>query len=91
MARRHLAHHLPEKGIASTTLARDLGVTENRVVHDAAFAIRHSHQVVQCSSERGYSYLNKCESGKRAVYVAELWAIGKIYGKPISFFAPDEP
>ncbi len=38
-----------------------------------------------------HSYLNKCESGERAVDVAELWAIAKIYGKPISFFAPDEP
>ncbi len=38
-----------------------------------------------------HSYLNKCESGERAVHVAELWAIAKIYGKPMSFFAPDEP
>ena len=38
-----------------------------------------------------HSYLNKCESGERAVDVAELWAIAKIYGKPMSFFAPDEP
>ncbi len=38
-----------------------------------------------------HSYLNKCESGERAVDVAELWAISKIYGKPMSFFAPDEP
>jgi transcriptional regulator with XRE-family HTH domain len=31
-----------------------------------------------------HSYMNKCESG-------ELWAICQIYGKPMSFFAPDEP
>ena len=38
-----------------------------------------------------HSYMNKCESGERAIDVAELWAICKIYRKPISFFAPDEP
>jgi transcriptional regulator with XRE-family HTH domain len=38
----------------------------------------------------GHSYLNKCESGERAIDVAELWAICKIYKKPMSFFAPDE-
>jgi transcriptional regulator with XRE-family HTH domain len=38
-----------------------------------------------------HSYLNKCESGERTIDVAELWAICKIYKKPISFFAPDEP
>ena len=37
-----------------------------------------------------HSYMNKCESGERAIDVAELWAICKIYRKPISFFAPDE-
>jgi hypothetical protein len=37
-----------------------------------------------------HSYLNKCESGKRAIDVAELWAICKVYKKPMSFFAPDE-
>ena len=37
-----------------------------------------------------HSFMNKCESGERAIDVAELWAIGKIYGKPISFFAPDK-
>ena len=38
-----------------------------------------------------HSYLNKCESGERAIDVAELWALCKIYQKPISFFAPDKP
>jgi transcriptional regulator with XRE-family HTH domain len=38
-----------------------------------------------------HSFMNKCESGERAIDVAELWAICKIYGKPVSFFAPDEP
>ena len=38
-----------------------------------------------------HSYLNKCESGERAIDVAELWAISKIYKKPMSFFEPDEP
>ena len=38
-----------------------------------------------------HSYMNKCETGERAIDVAELWAISKIYGKPISFFAADEP
>jgi len=37
-----------------------------------------------------HSYLNKCESGERAIDVAELWAICKIYKKPMSSFAPDE-
>ena len=37
-----------------------------------------------------HSFMNKCESGERAIDVAELWAISKIYGKPVSFFAPDE-
>jgi transcriptional regulator with XRE-family HTH domain len=36
-----------------------------------------------------HSYLNKCESGERAIDVAELWALAAIYGKPLSFFAPD--
>ena len=38
-----------------------------------------------------HSFMNKCESGERASDVAELWAISKIYGKPVSFFAPDQP
>jgi transcriptional regulator with XRE-family HTH domain len=38
-----------------------------------------------------HSFMNKCETGERAIDVAELWAIGKIYGKPMSFFAKDEP
>ncbi len=37
-----------------------------------------------------HSYLYKCESGERTIDVAELWAICKIYKKPMSFFAPDE-
>ena len=37
-----------------------------------------------------HSYMNKCESGERAIDVAELWALSKIYRKPVSFFAPDE-
>lgn len=37
-----------------------------------------------------HSFLNKCESGERAIDVAELWALAKIYGEPISFFAPDK-
>jgi hypothetical protein len=36
-----------------------------------------------------HSFMNKCESGERAVDVAELWALAEIYGKPLSFFAPD--
>ncbi len=36
-----------------------------------------------------HSYMNKCESGERAIDVAELWALSDIYGKPLSFFAPD--
>ena len=38
-----------------------------------------------------HSYMNKCESGERAIDVAVLWAICKLYQKPISVFAPDEP
>jgi len=37
-----------------------------------------------------HSFMNKCETGERAIDVAELWAISKIYGKPITFFAIDE-
>ena len=37
-----------------------------------------------------HSFMNKCESGERAIDVAELWALGKLYGKPMRFFAPDE-
>jgi transcriptional regulator with XRE-family HTH domain len=36
-----------------------------------------------------HSYMNKCESGERAIDIAELWALAKLYGKPMSFFAPD--
>jgi transcriptional regulator with XRE-family HTH domain len=36
-----------------------------------------------------HSFINKCESGERAIDVAELWALAEIYGKPLSFFAPD--
>jgi transcriptional regulator with XRE-family HTH domain len=32
-----------------------------------------------------HSFMNKCESGERAIDVAELWAIGKILCRPISF------
>ena len=38
-----------------------------------------------------HSYMNKCETGERSIDIAELWAISKIYGKPISFFANHEP
>jgi transcriptional regulator with XRE-family HTH domain len=37
-----------------------------------------------------HSYVNKCESGERAIDVAELWAMSKLYGKPVSYFAPDD-
>ena len=36
-----------------------------------------------------HSFMNKCESGERAIDVAELWALSGIYGKPLSFFAPE--
>jgi transcriptional regulator with XRE-family HTH domain len=36
-----------------------------------------------------HSFMNKCESGERAIDIAELWAISNIYGKPLSHFAPD--
>jgi len=36
------------------------------------------------------SFLNKCESGERVIDVAELWELSRIYGKPLSHFAPDE-
>jgi ribosome-binding protein aMBF1 (putative translation factor) len=38
---------------------------------------------------RAHSFMNKCESGERALDVAELWALSKLYKKPLSFFAPD--
>jgi transcriptional regulator with XRE-family HTH domain len=37
-----------------------------------------------------HSFMNKCESGERAINIAELWAMCKIYRKPLSFFAPDD-
>ncbi|MGD0905085.1 MAG: helix-turn-helix transcriptional regulator [Terracidiphilus sp.] len=37
-----------------------------------------------------HSFMNKCESGERAIDVAELWALSSLYGKPISYFAPDK-
>ncbi len=37
-----------------------------------------------------HSFLHKCESGERAIDVAELWALAWIYGKPLSYFAPDK-
>jgi transcriptional regulator with XRE-family HTH domain len=37
-----------------------------------------------------HSYMNKCESGERVIDVAELWALSKIYGKPLNHFAPNE-
>lgn len=37
-----------------------------------------------------HSYLNKCESGERVIDVAELWELSKIYGKPLSHFAPND-
>ena len=37
-----------------------------------------------------HSYLNKCESGKRAIDIAELWVLSRIHGKPMSYFAPSE-
>jgi hypothetical protein len=35
-----------------------------------------------------HSFMNKCESGERAIVVVELWALANIYGKAISCFAP---
>ena len=37
-----------------------------------------------------HSFMNKCESGERAIDIAELWALSNLYGKPISYFAPDK-
>lgn len=36
-----------------------------------------------------HSFLNKCQSGERVIDVAELWELSRIYGKPLSYFAPD--
>ena len=36
-----------------------------------------------------HSFLNKCESGERAIDIAELWALAKLYGKPLSHFVTD--
>jgi transcriptional regulator with XRE-family HTH domain len=33
-----------------------------------------------------HSFMNKCESGERAIDIAELWALAKLYGKPLSHF-----
>ncbi|GAC1408796.1 MAG: hypothetical protein NVSMB52_21610 [Chloroflexota bacterium] len=37
-----------------------------------------------------HSFMNKCESGERAIDAAELWALSKIYRKPMSYFVPDK-
>ena len=37
-----------------------------------------------------HSFMNKCESGERAIDVAELWALSNLYKKPLSFFAPEK-
>ncbi len=37
-----------------------------------------------------HSYLNKCESGERVLDIVELWELSKIYGKPLSHFAPND-
>jgi hypothetical protein len=37
-----------------------------------------------------HSFMNKCESGERAIDVAELWALANLYGKPIGHFAPEK-
>lgn len=37
-----------------------------------------------------HSFLNKCESGERVIDIAELWELSRIYGKPLSYFAPDD-
>jgi len=37
-----------------------------------------------------HSFMNKCESGERAIDIAELWALSNLYGKPIGYFAPDK-
>ncbi len=37
-----------------------------------------------------HSFMNKCESGERAIDAAELWALSKIYSKPMSYFVPDK-
>jgi transcriptional regulator with XRE-family HTH domain len=46
----------------------------------------------EVSSRMGmaHSFLNKCESGERAIDIAELWALSEIYNKPLSHFAPDQ-
>jgi transcriptional regulator with XRE-family HTH domain len=45
---------------------------------------------VSISLGMAHSFMNKCESGERAIDIAELWAMAHIYGKPLSHFAPNE-
>ena len=45
---------------------------------------------VSLSLGMSHSYMNKCETGERAIDVAELWAICKHYGIALSEIAPDE-
>jgi transcriptional regulator with XRE-family HTH domain len=46
----------------------------------------------EVSIRLGCPTLSRISANRREGYdVAELWAIGKLYGKSISFFAPDEP
>jgi len=44
---------------------------------------------VSLSLGMSHSFMNKCESGERAIDVAELWALSNLYKKPLSFFALD--
>jgi len=37
-----------------------------------------------------HSFMNKCESGERAIDIAELWALSKLYGKPLIYFTSDD-
>ena len=54
-------------------------------------ALGLTQRSVSLSLGMSHSYMNKCESGERAIDVAELWAICALYGIPLSEIAPDQP
>ena len=54
-------------------------------------ALGLTQREVSLSLGMSHSYMNKCESGERAMDVAELWAVCQHYGIPLSDVATEKP